>query len=254
MARFDSYILCTNPRSGSTLLCRLLQATGVAGLPDSHFHRPSVAAWLADHGLAAKGHGAGLAPLRAALGAAIAAGTGGTGIFGLRLQGHSAPFFLGQLRLLHPEAPRDRERIEAAFGRTQFLYLHRQDKVAQAVSRLRAEQTGLWHRAADGQELERLSPPAPPRFDAAALARHVAEMTAADAAWDQWFTAEGLDPLRLDYDDLARDPAGTLARVLQELGLDPGAARGITPPTARLADGLNRDWALRFRTEVPGHA
>ena len=31
MANFDSYVICTSPRSGSTLLCQLLAATGVAG-------------------------------------------------------------------------------------------------------------------------------------------------------------------------------------------------------------------------------
>ena len=38
MADFEAYVICTSPRSGSTLLCKLLVATGVAGLPASHFH------------------------------------------------------------------------------------------------------------------------------------------------------------------------------------------------------------------------
>ena len=42
MAKYESYVLCTSPRSGSTLLCKLLAATGVAGNPDSYFHRPAV--------------------------------------------------------------------------------------------------------------------------------------------------------------------------------------------------------------------
>ena len=46
VAAFDSYIICTSPRSGSTLLCKLLEATGVAGVPGSHFHDPSISDWL----------------------------------------------------------------------------------------------------------------------------------------------------------------------------------------------------------------
>ncbi|MEO1275711.1 MAG: Stf0 family sulfotransferase [Pseudomonadota bacterium] len=46
-----SYVICTAPRSGSTLLCHLLRATGVAGWPGSHFHRPSLTGWLDAYGL-----------------------------------------------------------------------------------------------------------------------------------------------------------------------------------------------------------
>ena len=44
-ATFDSYVICTSPRSGSTLLCKLLAATGVSGNPESYFHEPSVSSW-----------------------------------------------------------------------------------------------------------------------------------------------------------------------------------------------------------------
>ena len=33
---------------------------------------------------------------------------------------------------------------------------YREDKVGQAISRLKAEQTGLWHKFSDGTERERL--------------------------------------------------------------------------------------------------
>ena len=51
MAQFQSYVICTSPRSGSTLLCRLLREAGNAGFPDSHFHAPDVEKWLGYYGL-----------------------------------------------------------------------------------------------------------------------------------------------------------------------------------------------------------
>ena len=33
----NSYIICSTPRTGSTLLCSLLRATNVAGIPESYF-------------------------------------------------------------------------------------------------------------------------------------------------------------------------------------------------------------------------
>ena len=66
---------------------------------------------------------------------------------------------------LFPGLPSDAARFERAFGKPLYLFLSRGDKVGQAVSRLKAEQTGLWHRAADGSERERSAPPRPPAYD-----------------------------------------------------------------------------------------
>ncbi|WP_118133114.1 Stf0 family sulfotransferase [Oceanicella sp. SM1341] len=247
-----SCIICTSPRSGSTLLCRLLQATGRAGLPDSHFHEPSLAAWAEDYGLAPESFPDDRALTAAVLKAAIARGSGDTGCFGLRLQQHSFGFFMERLGALFPQAGSDAERLRAAFGETLFIHLTREDKLAQAVSRLKAEQTGLWHRRADGSELERLSAPRPPAYDAAAIAAHVADMTAADAAWEAWFAAQGITPLRLTYDALSRAPQAVLAQVLGALGLDPALAEGVAAPTARLSDALSAEWIARFRAEGAG--
>lgn len=39
---YRAYVICTSPRSGSTLLCKLLAATGQAGKPKSYFHKPDL--------------------------------------------------------------------------------------------------------------------------------------------------------------------------------------------------------------------
>lgn len=248
MATYDSYVICTSPRSGSTLLCKLLAATGVSGNPDSHFHRPALEHWLADLGVTPEPSLSERELVQLAFRSAIAEGTRG-GMFGLRVQRHSFDFFMEKLALLHPGYANDVERFEAAFGRTLFLHLSRQDKVEEAVSLVKAEQSGLWHRAPDGTELERLSPPKALVYDAAAIRAHVAEVTAYDGNWRQWFAASGVDPLRLTYEELAADPVETLRVVLDRLGLGRAAADGVAPGVAKLADDTNRDWVARFRAE-----
>jgi LPS sulfotransferase NodH len=247
-SRPAAYVLCTTPRSGSTMLCGLLAATGVAGRPGSHFHEPCLTRWLEAHGLAPSAFGSRRAALEAAVAAARARGSAG-GVFGLRMQRRSFPYWIARLGELHPGLRSDRARIEAAFGPTAYVHLRREDGVAQAVSRLRAEQTGLWHRSADGTELERLAPPARPRYDRAALARIVEEDARGNEAWEAWFRREGVTPRTLTYEALADDPAAALARVLRALGLDPSAASGVVPPTARLADRTSARWAARFAGE-----
>jgi LPS sulfotransferase NodH len=249
MAKCDSYVICTSPRSGSTLLCKLLAQTGIAGNPDSYFHQPSISAWLDDLELTVDSSLPERDVLAAIFKAAIAEGSLDTGMFGVRLQRHSFDFFTEKLAVLHPGLPGDQERFRAAFGRTAFIHLMRQDKVDQAISYAKAQQTGLWHRAPDGTELERLAPPQEPSYDADLLRAQFDEFTTFEREWESWFETEHIEPLRLTYEELSDDPIGTLRRVLDHLGLDTSAADGTVPGVAKLADDTNHDWAARFRSE-----
>lgn len=252
----DAYILCTSPRSGSTLMCRLLAQTGLAGRPGSHFHEPSLTAWRGYYGLAENPQIPARDDLAAIFRAAIATGRGDGGVFGLRLQRHSAPFFFDQLAALHPDQSSDRARIEAAFGRTAFLHLTRADKLEQAISYIIADQSGLWHRHADGAELERLSAPAAPAYDAERITRQIAIFERDEADWRRWFQREGIAPLTIGYDDLAADPRSALRAALQGIGFGAEAAAAAAdrarPDTAKLSDNTNREWAARFRKDYCG--
>lgn len=246
---FRSYMICTVPRSGSTLLCGLLAATNTAGYPDSHFHASSLDDWLNDYGLKQAEYASTAECLRAVFKSAVARGKGDTGVFGLRMQRGSFGHFMQQLALVFPDRMSDVERIEKAFGSTLYIHLSRADRLDQAISRLRAEQTGLWHRNADGTELERLGPPQEVRYDATAIKRHMAVFAAQDEAWERWFEREGIEPLCITYDALSKDPKRVLAQVLSTLSLDPTIARAVVAPTAKLADSLSRAWRDRFESE-----
>jgi len=245
----SAYVICTAPRSGSTLLCMLLAATGVAGDPKSYFHVASVDRWAESLGIEPDPSLSERARLAKVFAGARVAGRSGTAVFGLRLQAHSLTFFRDQLALLYPDAPDDRARLRSAFGPTRFLSLHRTNKIDQAVSHLMAKQTGVWHVAADGREIERLAPPTEPVYDAAAIRRGIAQLEAWDSLWESWFAREGITPLRIDYDALADDPRKTVQGVLEDLGRDPSTASGLAVPTLKLADATNREWARRFRSE-----
>jgi LPS sulfotransferase NodH len=247
MQKCQSYVICTSPRSGSTLLCRLLAATGVAGNPESYFHDASIAEWLRYYDLAPDASTSQRSVLNAIFKAAMAEGSAGTGIFGLRLQRHSFDFFAEKLAVLHPGLSTDSERFQAAFGRTAFIHLTRRDKVEQAVSYVTAQQSGLWHRAPDGTELERLSPPQTPTYEADTIRASLEEMTGYDRQWESWFAAEKIDPHRLTYEALSADPIEALSRMLDHLGLDREAACGVESGVAKLADKTSQDWVTRFR-------
>lgn len=250
MATFDSYIICTSPRSGSTLLCKLLEATGVAGNPGSHFHDPSIADWLEYYDLTADPELGERETLAKVFDAAVEYGSSGTCMFGLRLQRHSFEFFMEKLAVLYAGHSSDVQRLEAAFGRTRFIHLTREDKVQQAVSYVKASQSGLWHQAPDGTELERLSPPQEPVYDGEQVRAQYDEFVAYDNAWEEWFRSQEIEPFRLTYDELSADPAAILRQVLGELGVETVAADGVEPRTAKLADEVSWEWVNRFRSET----
>ncbi|TIV94573.1 MAG: Stf0 sulfotransferase, partial [Mesorhizobium sp.] len=82
---FDAYIICGTPRTGSTLLCNLLKSTNKTGAPHSFYRRQDITEWAEEWGLPGRDTMSELDFDVTYLNAAIKAGKGGTGIFGLRL-------------------------------------------------------------------------------------------------------------------------------------------------------------------------
>ena len=250
MDQFKSYFICTSPRSGSTLLCRLLTEAENAGMPDSHFHEPSLQKWFGYYGLEEAAFKDRRDALRATFNAAIEHGKGDSDVFALRLQRHSFAFFSEQLSILHPSLQTDKSRIEAVFGKTLFIHLTRENKLDQAISYIKAQQSGLWHMASDGTELERLGEPQELRYDREAISAQIDEFEQMETAWRKWFALERIEPLRITYDELSSAPYATLARVLKALGLHQDLEHERTPPVAKLADQVSEAWAERFRSKA----
>ncbi len=188
--------------------------------------------------------------LRAIVSAVKQQGLGATDVFGLRLMRKSFDFLMSQLDILYPELLSDTARLQATFGSTLYIHLTRKDKIAQAISLVKATQTGLWHRALDGTELERNAPPQPPFYDAKQIASCVDELTMYDKNWERWFEQEQIEPVRVNYEDLAANPIDTLAGILDALGLSTDAVTGVVPSVAKLADDTNNIWACRYRAEL----
>lgn len=136
-----AYLICATPRSGSTLLCDLLTDCG-AGRPASYWRPQDIGRWAERWGIVG-GPAADDPVFNAAyLQAMIAAGSAGSDVFGLRLMWSNAGEATARLRAALGRDSDLATLTEAAFGRTLFIHLSRQDVLAQAISLVRAEQTG----------------------------------------------------------------------------------------------------------------
>jgi LPS sulfotransferase NodH len=184
--------------------------------------------------------------------AAVKAGQAGTGVFGLRLQFEYLRLLSETLDRLYPGLLSDTSRFERAFGKLLYFHLSRGDKVAQAVSLVKAEQSGLWHLNMDGTELERLAAPQEPHYDFAAIHREVISLEQADHAWIEWFTRHQIDPVRLSYEVFADHPAETVIEICKALGTEPPAAETIKPHLAKLSDAMSLEWIHRYNADLIG--
>lgn len=242
MSRASAYVICGTPRSGSTLLCEMLWASGVAGRPNSYFREQDSAHWATVWNIDVSDD-------RAFLDAMRTHGRDGTNMFGLRLM-------WGSLAHATQRLQRGLEHIadlptlcQMAFGPTRFIHLSRADTLAQAISLVRAEQSGLWHLNADGSVLEGRAA-APVHYDGARIGTVLDEIKADNAHWTAFFADHDLVPLRLDYETLAADPQAALAFVLTALGFHADIAATVPTRTARMADGISEDWKARYRAET----
>ena len=246
----DGYIVCSTPRTGSTLLCNLLASTNTTGNPDSFYGHQFISWWALEWSLPGRDTMSEREFNIAYLNAAVAAGKGGTGIFGLRLMQENLDDLSAALDQVFPQLPSDRARLEKAFGSILYIHLSRENKLAQAISLVKAEQTGLWHIAPDGTEIERLSPPKELHYDFARINREVLELEDYDAAWNSWFDAQGIEPLRVGYETLSANPAAILIGICEALGVQPPNSHDVSPGVAKLADETSFDWMRRYSSDM----
>jgi LPS sulfotransferase NodH len=126
-----------------------------------------------------------------------------------------------------------------AFGPLRLVHLRRDDVVGQAVSCVRAEQTGYWQ---DGD-----TPSAQPRFDPGHIHDLVATIRDHNAAWSRWFARQGVEPLSLTYEDVTRNPRQAVQRILDHLGIALPPDWRPTPRQQLQADEVNAEWVRRYR-------
>ena len=134
--------------------------------------------------------------------------------------------------------------IEDLVEGAEYIYLRRLDRVRRAVSGVVAEETGLW-RSIPG--VGRHKPRNEPVYDFDRIAQRVAAAQQTQAHWHNFFAVLGVTPLALTYEELTRDYMGTVGRVLRAMGSD---ATPVMPRMQRQSDRRSEDYALRYLREA----
>ncbi len=230
-----SYLVCGTPRCGSTLLCDLLDSTGVAGHPREYFWRKDVRrnarAWR-------------VIGYRAYVARVLEEGCTDNGVFAAKVMWGYLDEATGKLRRVVGAAAAlpNKDVLDLAFPNLHFVWIKRENHLAQAVSWARAAQTGKW----SSRQAARRAPV----FSFDQIHGFLSEIAAHEIAWQTWFRTHGLEPFTITYEALTDDVVGATRAVLEFLSL-------TLPPTASLRafhaqqrDALNDEWAARYTAMI----
>ena len=178
--------------------------------------------------------------------AARIAGTSENGVFAAKLMWGQLDDLVATVRSVYPDDASDTDLalLGRAFGNLRFVYLSRTDALAQAVSWLRAEQTGIWW---ETDETGTQMPGAAPSFDRVQLDALLSVIDDHNAAWRGWFPASAVSPYEVRYEDVDTEPETTVLSVLRHLGLRLPDEVKVESQYHRLADRLNAEWIDRYR-------
>jgi LPS sulfotransferase NodH len=217
-------LIGSTPRTGSTLLARGLLGTGRCGVPHEYLNQvhigelgqrtgatslPDYIAWLRRHR------------------------TTPNGVFCVKA--HHADVTEHVLRPGH-----DMARL---FGPMRAVWIERHDRVRQAVSLVRAHQTGQW---SVGQPVHRA-----PAYHYDFILSALQSIDRGHRGWRALFTRLGLSPVRVTYRQVADAYEATVLGVAAALGLGRPDELNV-PPRAqkKLASEESEAWVVRFRTEA----
>jgi len=234
-----SYMLCAVPRTGSYVLCDLLEKTGVAGHPNEYFNPSFQSQWAVEWKSES---------IHQYFETVAQLGTTANGICGLKV--HPMQFdamcrqLAGSPRVPFVQRPH-------LLGRwlpdLHYVQLTRRDRLRQAISYVRAIQTNGWW---DSDYAPGPSGPVRPeqeRFDFQMITRALDLLGAMDQRWSDYFVAIGAVPLVLSYEDLIDAPHTAVGSILNLLGVDQPAPSSDHPvPFRRQADELTETWIARY--------
>ena len=269
-----SYLVCATPRSGSTLVCKALRETGVAGRPEEYFEalrstgrprRPEEYFAGMDDSSILDELGEPPSDQQAPppvwsrtaydryLDWAMEQGTTPNGVFGAKLMWQYLGDFVGLLRNIpeYRHLPLS-ELLPAAFPELTFVRVVRANKIRQAVSLWKAVQTASW---SDGTSPTSDDPPYRSfleqhkpqlRFHYGAISHLLEQILRAEASWDAFFEHARIKPVLVLYENFAADYGRSTLNILERLDLEPPSDFSAEPRMKQQSDGINDDWARRF--------
>lgn len=195
------YGILSSPRSGSTLLSRMLYETGLAGDPQEYFNPPIIA-------LAQEQSGKETLQLNEYLKLMESRRTSPNGVFGMKF--HYSQM-LGVLKAKKPNE--NARRFLVSFDK--LIWIRRRDRLMQGISQAIAQQTQVW-----SSEDSRHAEVGEVQIHPYACLRAANLIAGDDFGWEQFIKAAKLSVHTVWYEDLVEDYENESRKILAYLGLN----------------------------------
>jgi LPS sulfotransferase NodH len=220
MVRQRGYAICTQPRSGSNLLCQVLSSTDQLGHPLEYFNGPGRRALgLPDFPDAPE----------LQIEAILRLGATPNGVYAVKL-------FASQFT-----AVSRRLRWMELLPNLHFVYLSRDDLLGQAISWARALQTGQYRSAQPAKR--------PAVYDAGLIRCQLMTIVRERAQWEAFFARTGIKPLRIGYECFLEDRSSYVGLVANLMDVENPVVDQRRVDVALQRDAVTEQWKQRFRAE-----
>lgn len=220
----SKFIIASSPRTGSGIFTRTLQDECPVGIPSEYLNPPFRR--MLERAWGTSGDPEEYWP------ELLRRRTDTNGFFGLKAHWSQFQVFL------HNYGARFLDEVRAF----NWVFVYRQDKLAQAISWEKARQSWSWD--------SRQKPIAPVIYDAAAIYQRLAEAYREHEMWEQFFAEAGYEPFPLSYEEISADPQSAFRRLFQHIGADPEKAANLTfSASQRQRNQTTADWYARFVRE-----
>lgn len=237
-----SYIICSTPRSGSTLLAEAMHRTEQLGVPAEYIDIGASLPYLYERW--------GCAGLDEYVSRLHDHRTTDNGVFGIKAHWHQLLQFTNVSQGAEPFAASNFAVISAVLQRVAprpaYIFVTRRDKERQAVSHWLAAKTEKWINLSD-DPVDGIPP-----YDFEGIERFSEGIDASEEDWERFFALAGVEPLRIVYEDFVAAYNDTVETAAEYVGIDP---RGLTvspPRMRRQSNEQSREYARRYREERTG--
>lgn len=218
------YMIATIPRSGSTFFALELWRTGALGAPMEYANPPYISILKGRLGpdLGILDYWREIERRR----------TSANGVFGYKM-------FIGnylQCEDLHPE-------LLQKITPNKVIFLTRRDLTAQAISLSKAVQSKAWFHGIEAID--------EPKYSFDDIRKGVHQVTQEIETWKRIFELTQTEVFPMFYEDLMRDPAGTVREVSAYLDVPLDEAATLDIPSIQIQrTGESAAWARRYEADV----
>lgn len=235
------YAILSVPRSGSTLLSRAFEQTGLLGVPHEYLNPNAIAAWVALGGDASMS-------LEDYLQEVESRRTSINGSFGIKVHFRQFRQHFGEYAFA--------KAIAFVNAQDQCVLVTRRNHIAQAVSYYRARRTGLW--TSEHEDLAGLANAPRVPFDSASLMECLNEVEEGERNWRRVISATKTPCMEVAYEDLIADYRGVMRELFAFLRVrtEPSTHMPTTKTQSHREDDLIAEFSRYLARPHPneGHS